>query len=135
MALPTPSGQVFMPNALLTVARGTYTAGTKATSAPAAYLGSVLAHIEPTVASAYKHLPDAALTSDYTILVAAGANIAAGARITAITALDGVTPWPNERAATNEYWDVVFADESSAFFLPQRVLYVKRVAGGGMSHR
>ena len=131
----TVSGVVILPNALLSIARPTYNSTTGATSAPTVYLANVLAHIEPNTGHAYMTLPASALAAEYTISVASGADIGAGAQITAITALDGVTPWPNETLFANDVWDILYAEENTAVFIPQRTLYVKRLTAQGPAHQ
>lgn len=130
----TVIGVVFLPNALLTVARSNRSGVSGLTSGPTTYLAGVVAHIEPFNMRDYAAMPASDITADYTVTVAAGADIQVGSRLTGITLSDGVTPWPGERPSDNEYWDVVYAFETSAYFLPQRVLFVKRVTGGGQAH-
>lgn len=130
------TGIVLLPNALLSTERATYNATTESTSAPSAYLTGVLAHIEPMRASAYTLLPDSALTAEYVATVASGTDVAPGDVIATITLLDGVTPWPGDRVANdpNTAWEVAYIRETAPLFLPQRMVYLKRVTGGGIAH-
>lgn len=102
------------------------------------YLSGVLASALPTQStlSAYKVLPDAALQSDYTVRVDSGVDVREGDIVTAITLLDGVTPWPSvglaSNSLTNETLRVSFATESAPGPLAHRLVYVTRERAGGV---
>lgn len=124
---------VLLANALITSGRATFNAGTGVTTAPAANnLSAIRAHIEPMKATAFAVLPEAALTSDYVATVESGTDIKTGDTLTAITLPDGATPWPGDGPTTgNVVWQVVYHKELAGMLLPQRLLYLKRVRGGG----
>lgn len=126
------AGSVPLANVLLATARASYNTTTKATSANAAYLSGVVAHIERANAHAYIPLVAAGLEADYQAVVASGVDIVVGDRITSVTLLDGVTPWPaSPTPASGELWTVVFIREMSSTFFPRRLVFIARTTGAG----
>lgn len=129
----------FLANTYIWTARSSFSATTKVTTAPTAYLSGVLAAVEPMMASAYTLLPTSGgqqiLGNDYLVHLDPGTDVKAGDRIIMCTLLDGVTPYPPEvdwqgtqqpgMPVGSEFWEVTFAQESSPP-LAERTAYVKR---------
>ncbi|MBF6588937.1 MAG: hypothetical protein IVW57_00215 [Ktedonobacterales bacterium] len=128
---------VLLPNVLLTVQRGQSNAAAHATGPATAHLSGVYAHLAPVKASAYLVLPDAALKSQYQAVVESGADIVTGDTITAITLMDGATPWPGDYPASGDgsdptsVWTVTYHMEAAPGLLASRTLYLARFTGQG----
>lgn len=128
-----------LANVIISTNRSQYTAPTIAgtsgvTSAPYSYLTGVFAHIEPTGPKAYAMFGDAAIATDYMVTVDTGTDIVEGDRLSSITLIDGITPWPGSipyAARNNEYWGVTKAKEIAPMLLPACMALIKRVKGGG----
>lgn len=134
---------VILANCLLTIYRARFNSATLATSAPQPYLTGVVGHIAPAKASAYLLIPDGgAVKSLYQVDVETFTDINMGDRITAITLLDGVTPWPGDYpqgagvpgSDPTSVWDIVFVQESAPGILAHRMLYIQRSTGQGPNH-
>lgn len=122
-----------LTNVVITTARSTFDVTTRVTGVPITYLQRVPAHIEPNIGQVtFAAMPEAALTSDYIVTVDTGVDVVTQDRITSLMLTDGVTPWPGDIPfGTNEFWMVTYHVETGPVVLPSRVLYIKRVRGGG----
>lgn len=130
-------------NARLTTARRALDPVTRSTSVALPYLRGIACHIGPNGASAFGSLPDGAVKSPYVASIDPGVDIAEGDLITAITRLNGVTPWPGDypaarTSATSQdptsQWEVTFHQDSDPGLRPYRRLFITRYTGGGKPH-
>jgi hypothetical protein len=99
------------------------------TSAPTPWLQKIPAHATPTPQLDFKVLPEAALTSDYMLTVDAGTDIKTGDQASAINLPDTLIPWITLNA--NEFWLVVWTQNSSPGPLAHLKVFIKRITGGG----
>lgn len=131
---------ILLANVLLWTERRTLDASTNQTQGATASLAAVPAHIKPNTANANVILPDAAFRAVYYARVESGTDIALGDYLSAITLLDGVTPWPGETppatapGGENTVWTVVYARESGPGVLASRELWIDRAIIGGKAH-
>lgn len=127
-----------LANVSIATSRSVYTAPVISntqgvTSAPSPYLSGIPAHIQPTNMAKYAIFGDAALSSDYVVMVDTGTDIVEGDRISSIVLiLDGVTLWPGSIPSNvNEFWIVAKSVEVAPMLLPACIVFIKRVKGGG----
>jgi len=127
---------VLLKNVLLNTSRSVYNGSTGGTAAPTAYLTAVEAHGQPTTTRSLIQHGQAVVSSEYEFSVDTGVDVAIEDIITSIMQLDGVTPWPGDRASndTNVTWRVSYIAEAAALLLPHRTVYVVRVEKGGTAH-
>jgi hypothetical protein len=126
---------LLLANVYIDTARSSYNPETGVTGPYAPYLIGIPARIN-SVSNHYKLYGDAALSSDYVMVVDRGTDITAQDRITTIYLNDRVTFWPGNPFpfSMNDYWSIVITVESASLFLASRIVFIKRVCGGGPVH-
>lgn len=125
---------VLLPNVLVSTARSGYSQNFGTSGATQPKLVKQPGHIQSTRGIMHM-LPASALNSEYILRVDSGLDVHKGDVITAITLLDGKTTWPGLGLANtpiaNEVWRVAEANEDSPGILPNRLVYLERLVGGG----
>src|SRR6266849_6977041 len=126
-----------MPNCLISTSRsGSSTVqGVNITGPAAAVLVGMLAHIEPTRSETdiLMDMPAGALRTEVVAYFAPGTDIRQNDFVTAITLLDGLTPWPilGLVATPKETFYVSQVNEGTPGPLAQRQAVISRYMEGG----
>ncbi len=101
---------------------------------PVLYLYDQLGAIEQMHGNHQMVLPQAAVKCTYILSVEANCDIAVGDQVVSVTALDRVTPWPNDVTATTNAWWVRYLIVGSPSSLTYRYCYLDRVQTTGATH-
>lgn len=125
---------VLLPNTVLATARSAYNAATGQTTPPTPYLTGVAAYLAPIRAAALAILPDNAVAQvAYVARVESGTDIVVNDQISAISLLDGLTPWPTPFPA-GTICLVRYVQESAPGILAERVLYLAFLQTAGPAY-
>lgn len=114
-------------NVILSTGRSPAATSTGQASPAVAYLSGVTAYMRIMPATEYAKLPPDMLDLQnlYEIRVDATVDIQPGDRLTSITQLDGVTPWPPTLTGASYSWVVRYVRPSSPVLLSSRRCYVQ----------